>query len=166
MDLPRKYRGQKTERRPQLELHRVIEGTRAEISRFCTLPAKTSQPLAPGVVTAHGARARVAGEATPCPCHLLLIAVNKGCHGALGFWPVSTSALNSCLHVSTVNLIVTVYLYLSARVSQPARRHAVACTSIIGGPCPCPGMFIYFVATPHAGTVAARYSYQSCKDAA
>ena len=68
--------------------------------------------------------------------------------------------------VSTVNLIITVYLYISTRVSQPARRHAVACTSIIGGPCPCPGTFICFVATPRNSIVAARYSCQSCGNAA
>ena len=96
-----------------------LRAPRAEISRFCTCsPQKKSQPLAPGVVTAHGARGRVAGEAMPCPCHLLLIAVNKGCHGAREIWPVSASALNSYLHVSTVNFIITVYLYISTRVSQ------------------------------------------------
>jgi hypothetical protein len=144
-----------------------LRAPRAEISRFCTCsPQKKSQPLAPGVVTAHGARGRVAGEAMPCPCHLLLIAVNKGCHGAREIWPVSASALNSYLHVSTVNLIITVYLYISTRVSQPARRHAVACTSIIGGPCPCPGTSVCFVATPHNSIVATRYSCQSCGNAA
>ena len=168
MGLPRKHRGQKTERTPRIELHRVIEGTKGGDQQVLhMLPAKKkSQPLAPGVVTAHGARGRVAGEAMPCPCHLLLIAVNKGCHGAREIWPVSASALNSYLHVSTVNLIITVYLYISTRVSQPARRHAVACTSIIGGPCPCPGTFICFVATPHNSIVAARYSCQSCGNAA
>lgn len=57
-------------------------------------------------------------------------------------------------------------MYLNRRVSQPAGRHAVACTSIVCGPCPRPGMFAYSLITHHNAVGTARYLYSSCRDAA
>lgn len=78
---------------------------------------------------------------------------------------MSASALNSYLHTTTVDLYYCVLVSQSPRFPA-SRRHAVACTSIVCGPCPRPGMFAHSLITHHNAVGTARYLYSSCRDAA